>query len=449
MNPPRVFGWLALLVGGAALGVAALATLAVVALSAGGALTTPPGAWVVQVRAVPGLRVKVSVPGLLRFATSPVALRLLDGRTVDSRLGRLHFARDGNALQVDCAPCRVEAPRMAAQPIHLDRLELRLARSNEHTLAGELAGGAVKVRFTARLQPDRVDVDWRMPPTEIAAVYRLLGSVIPEAHLAHIEGRIEARGSLRLPQRRARVEPAIDGFHVDGLGTKKLAEGPVEFGCPDAAGLSSLRRLTPGAGRWISPTQSGALLAAAVLAAEDQRFHEHEGFDRTEIARVAASIDGQGLTRGASTITQQLARTLFTGGERTVARKLRELLYAVEMERTLGKGAILALYLNAVHWGPGICGADAAARTYFGKRPGELTPLEAAWLAAILPNPTQAYAEEYRAGAPDSARAVRVLRQMRTLPRGEREHWAGHPLVFARPTPTPAAAAPGRLAAAP
>lgn len=441
------FGWLALLAGGAALGIAALATIVVVVLSAGGALTTPPGAWVVHASPVPGLRVKLSVPGLVRFATSPLALRLLDGRTVDSRIGRLQFARDGSALRAVCAPCRIEASRLAAPTVYIDRLQLRLVQLDARTIAGELRGGDVEMSFTARLQPERIDVDWRLPPTEIAAVYRLLASVIPEAHLAQIEGRIEARGSLRLPQRRARVEPAIDGFHVDGLGTEKLAEGPVEFGCSDAAGLPSLRRLTPGAGRWISPTQSGALLAAAVLAAEDQRFHEHQGFDRAEIAAVLASVDEQGPRRGASTITQQLARTLFTGGERTGARKLRELLYAVEMERTLGKGAILALYLNTVHWGPGICGADAAARAYFGKRPGELTPPEAAWLAAILPNPTQAYADEYRAGAPDGARAVRVLRQMRTLPRAERERWARRPLVFARPTP--AAAAPGRLAAAP
>lgn len=443
----RVFGWLALLVGGAALGIAALATVVVVVLAAGGVLTTPPGAWVVQLRPLPGINARLSVPGLVRFATSPLALRLLDGRTVDSRIGRLHFARDGSALRAVCAPCRIEASRLAAQPVRIERLQLRLVQLDARTIAGDLGGGDVEVSFTARLQPERIDIDWRLPSTEIAAAYRLLASVIPEAHLAHIEGRIEARGSLRLPQRRARIEAAIDGFHVDGLGTTKLDEGPVEFGCPDAAGLPSRRRLTPGAGRWISPTQSGALLAAAVLAAEDQRFHEHQGFDRAEIAAVLASVDEQGPSRGASTITQQLARTLFTGGERTGARKLRELLYAVEMERTLGKGTILALYLNTAHWGPGICGADAAARAYFGKRPGELTPLEAAWLAAILPNPTQAYADEYRAGAPDGARAVRVLRQMRTLPRAERERWAGHPLVFARPTP--AAAAPGRLAAAP
>jgi hypothetical protein len=440
------FGWLALLVGGAALGIAALATLAVVVLSAGGALTTPPGAWVVHVRPVPGLRVKLSVPGLMRFATSPVALRLLDGRALATRFGELRLARDGSALQVDCAPCRFDEPRLAAQPVRIEQLRLRIAQVDARTIAGELAGGEVKLSFTARLQPERIDVDWRLPPTEIAAVYRLLESVVPEANLARIDGRIEARGSLRLPQRRARIETAIDGFHVDGLGTEKLAEGPVEFGCPRGDDAPLPRRVRPGAGRWISPAGSGALLAAAVLAAEDQRFHEHQGFDGTEIAAVLASIDGEAPSRGASTISQQLARTLFTGAERTAARKLRELLYAVEMERTLGKGMILALYLNTVHWGPGICGADAAARGYFGRRPGELTPLEVAWLAAILPNPTQAHAQQYRAGAPDHARAVRVLQQMRKLPPAERLRWAGRRLAFAPPA---AAEGPGRLAAAP
>jgi hypothetical protein len=155
---------------------------------------------------------------------------------------------------------------------------------------------------------------------------------------------------------------------------------------------------------------------------------------------VLASIDEQGLTRGASTISQQLARTLFTGGERTGARKLRELLYAVEMERTLGKDMILALYLNTVHWGSGICGADAAARTYFGKPPRQLTPLEAAWLAAILPNPERAFDEEFLANAPDRDRAARVLQQMRSLPTAERARWSRQPLVFVPPSPATRAA---------
>ena len=446
MKLRRAFGWLALLAGGAALGIAALATIAMVVLSAGGALTTPPGAWVIHVDPVPGLRVKLSVPGLIRFVTSPVALRLLDGRALATGFGELQFTRDGNALRMVCAPCRFEAPQLAMQRIRIERLQLRLSQVDARTIDGELAASDVRVSFTARLQPERIDVDWQLPSTEIAAVYQLLGSAIPEAHLARIDGRLDARGSLRLPQRRARVEVGVDGFAVDGLGTEKLASGPVGFACPDADGPPIARRVTPGEGRWISPAGSGALLAAAVLAAEDQRFHEHEGFDRVEIARLLGSIDEQGLGRGASTISQQLARTLFTGGERTGARKLRELLYAVEMERTLGKDRIMALYLNTVHWGPGICGADAAARTYFGKRPGGLTPLEAAWLASILPNPQRAYDDEFLARAPDATRATRVLQQMRSLPWRERERWVRQLPVFAAPASSPRAA---QLTAAP
>ena len=433
MNLHRSLGWLALLVGGAALGLAALATVVIVVLSAGGALTTPPGAWVVHHGPIPGQRVRLSVPGLLRFATSPVALRLLDGRTVNTRFGGLRFARAGAALQVVCAPCRIEAPRLAGQAIRIERLQLRLAQVDARTIAGEAASGEVGLQFTARLQPERIEVDWQLPATDIAAAYRLLGPVIPEAYLARIDGRIDARGSLHLPQRRVRIEAGIEGFAVDGLGTETLAAGPVGFACPDADRLPIPRRVMPGEGRWISPTGSGALLTAAVLAAEDQRFHEHEGFDRAEIAAVLASIDEEAPSRGASTISQQLARTLFTGGERTAACKLRELLYAVEMERTLGKRSILALYLNTAHWGPGICGADAAARAYFGKRPGELTPLEAAWLASVLPNPQRAYEQEFLARSPDAARAARVLQQMRSLPGRDRQRWSQQALVFAEP----------------
>ena len=447
MSVPTRWRWPALLAAGVAVGLVAVVSVLVLAAAAAGALTTPPGAWVVRLAPLPGVAIRVSVPGLARLATSPTGLRLLDGRAVTTRFGELHLARDGGALRIVCAPCRFDDARLAAQTVRIDRLQLRLTQADEQTLAGELEGDEVHVRFTAKLRPERIDIDWRLPPTELAAVYRLFGSVIPEAHLARIDGRIDARGSLRLPQRRARVDVAIDRIAVDGLGTEALAEGPVAFSCPGAETFPSSRRVVPGEGRWISPARSGALLASAVLAAEDQRFDRHEGFDRVEIANVLASVGEQGPVRGASTITQQLARTLFTGGERTAARKLRELLYAVEMERTLGKRAILALYLNTVHWGPGICGADAAAGSYFDRRPHQLTPLEAAWLASILPNPAQAYEDEFLAGAADAARAFRVLQQMRDLPRADRERWAAQPLGFAAP-PALRSLAP-RLAAAP
>jgi hypothetical protein len=437
----RPLGRAALLAGGAAL-VATIVAVAIVLViaAAGGVLTTPPRAWVLRLRLLPGVPIEVSVPGLARFATSPIALRLLDGRRLATRFGTLQFARADGTLQVDCAPCLLDEPRLAQQTVRIEHARLRLARADARTLAGELASGDVRLPFTARLQPERIDIDWQLPPTELAALYRVLANVIPEAHLARIDGRLHARGSVQLPQRRLQVAIAIDGFAVTGLGTERLAEGPSEFGC-NGDGRRRPYRIVPGEGRWISPNQSGALLAAAVLAAEDQRFYEHPGFDREEVAQVLAAADGEAPLRGASTITQQLARGLFTGGERTAARKLRELLYAVEMERTLGKNLILALYLNTVDWGPGICGADAAARTYFGKRPYQLTPLEAAWLAAILRNPAQAYVQQFLAGAADRDRAEWVLQQMRTLPRREREHWTRQALAFGRAPGRPAVVA--------
>jgi hypothetical protein len=429
----RLLSVSALLVAGGLFGVLLVATLAVIVAAASGVLTSPPGAWVLRTSPLPGVSVNVSVPGLARFATSPMALRLLDGRSFATRVGRLRFGRAGDALTVACAPCRIDAPRLAAQPLIVERVHLTVARLGTQRLGGSVTAASIGLDFTAKLEFDRIDIDWTLPPTDIGAAYRLFESAFPEASTARIGGRIAAHGSLRLPQRRARTELAIDGFTVEGLGTERLAAGTVPFTCGDRHGAPTARRVVPGEGRWVSPAQSGALLAAAVLAAEDQRFFEHDGFDRVEVARVLASVEEQGVRRGASTITQQLARGFVTGGERTAARKLRELLYAVEMERTLGKRLILALYLNTVDWGPGICGADAAARTYFGKRPGELTPIEAAWLASILPNPAQAYEDEFVAGAADPARAGRVLRQMRVLPRAERERWAAAELAFAPP----------------
>ncbi|MGZ8254963.1 MAG: transglycosylase domain-containing protein, partial [Burkholderiaceae bacterium] len=111
-------------------------------------------------------------------------------------------------------------------------------------------------------------------------------------------------------------------------------------------------------------------------------------------------------------------------------RKLRELLYAIEMERTLGKSRILELYLNTVDWGPGVCGAKGAARAYFNKAPARLTALESAWLAGVLRNPHMAWETQFVVRQPDRARSTQVLMQMRDWPKRERQRWAMQPLVF-------------------
>jgi hypothetical protein len=313
----------------------------------------------------------------------------------------------------------------------LSRLELGGERSGA-TVNGWLASDGLRVEFTAQLAVDRIRLQWQLPATDLSALSRAFASVIPEARNARIEGSLQAQGVLELPSRRSSVAFDLAELEVGGLGTEVLQFGWFHMSCAQPGGAA--RRVVTGDGeaRWVALDRMG-YLPAAVIAAEDQRFRDHAGIDESEVALLLADLDADGPKRGASTLTQQLARTLFTGGERTVARKLRELLYAAEMERTLGKTRILELYLNTVDWGPGLCGARSAARLYFRKRPDQLTPLEAAWLAGILRAPHIAHGQQFLVGQPEVERARRVLLQMRELPKAERVRWAGKPLVLALP----------------
>src|SRR5262249_24510159 len=128
-------------------------------------------------------------------------------------------------------------------------------------------------------------------------------------------------------------------------------------------------------------------LQRAVVNSEDARFYEHDGIDLTQtgIALESAVERGQ-LGRGASTLTQQLAKNLWLGEQRSLWRKLGEAVLARRLEK-LGKSRILELYLNVAEWGDGMYGADAAARVWFHKPAAQLQPEEAAVMAAMLPAP--------------------------------------------------------------
>jgi membrane peptidoglycan carboxypeptidase len=202
-----------------------------------------------------------------------------------------------------------------------------------------------------------------------------------------------------LPDGKLSIQPRIDGFVVDGLGTEALV---------GARSQCTRRASRLGSDSW---------LARAVIAAEDQRFWEHPGYDMVEVAAaLSRNQESQRVARGASTLSQQLARLLVTGGERSPVRKLRELLYAVELERTLGKARILHLYLDNAPWGEGLCGAEAAARHYFGVRADELTVAQAGWLAAMLHNPQLEAQRWAAAGTINVARAQWVVLGMRGMP---------------------------------
>ena len=139
---------------------------------------------------------------------------------------------------------------------------------------------------------------------------------------------------------------------------------------------------------WMPYAAIAPCLKRAVLVAEDISFFSHHGFDVGEMRNAVnkALEDGEA-PRGASTITQQLAKNLWLSPSRNPLRKLEEAILTWRLERTLAKRRILELYLNVVEFGPGIYGAEAASRRYFGKSAAELRDDEAAQLAASLPSP--------------------------------------------------------------
>ncbi len=139
---------------------------------------------------------------------------------------------------------------------------------------------------------------------------------------------------------------------------------------------------------WVPLSKISPYLIKAVVIAEDDKFWRHEGFDYESIQKaIEKDIQKRKFKFGGSTLSQQLARNLYLSPVKSLWRKTLEAILTWKIERTLSKRRILELYLNLAEWGRGIFGAEAASRHYFGKESSDLTPLEAARLAAILPNP--------------------------------------------------------------
>src|SRR6185436_573989 len=140
--------------------------------------------------------------------------------------------------------------------------------------------------------------------------------------------------------------------------------------------------------RYVRYGRISPLLVRAVLVAEDAAFFSHDGVDYDEL-RISMEKNWERLAflRGASTITQQLAKNLYLSPSRNPYRKVRELMIARRLEAELPKARILELYLNLIEWGDEIWGAEAAARAYFGTSAADLSPEQAALLAGAIINP--------------------------------------------------------------
>ncbi|MBL8151986.1 MAG: monofunctional biosynthetic peptidoglycan transglycosylase [Blastocatellia bacterium] len=143
---------------------------------------------------------------------------------------------------------------------------------------------------------------------------------------------------------------------------------------------------------WVPIDKISNNLVRAVLAGEDARFFSHNGFDTEAIKKAIEHDWKEGrFARGASTVTQQLAKNLYLSESKNPLRKLKEAIITRRLEENLSKKRILEIYLNVIEWGDGIYGAEAASKNYFGKSASQLSANDAAFLAAMIPNPRTVY----------------------------------------------------------
>ena len=200
---------------------------------------------------------------------------------------------------------------------------------------------------------------------------------------------------------------ALQVASVDVRALRAGVPGPTSMMRRRAAEAESEGRRYAVDRRWVPYDRISPLLRRAVLIAEDDAFFAHGGLDWNEIrASARRDLEEHRAVRGGSTITQQLAKNLYLGNERTLTRKLKEIVLALRLERALSKRRIFELYLNEIEWGDGVFGAEAAARRHFGVSAMELDPRQAVLLAAIIINPRR-YSP--LAPAPRIERRVRMI----------------------------------------
>lgn len=164
--------------------------------------------------------------------------------------------------------------------------------------------------------------------------------------------------------------------------------------------------------KWVPYERISPNLKRALIASEDAKFVDHEGFDWDGIEAAFDKNLKQGrIVAGGSTISQQLAKNLFLSSKKTPWRKLEEAVITVMLEAVMDKRRIFEIYLNVIEWGNGVFGAEAAARHYYRSPASRLSAGQAAKLAAMVPNPR--YYDEHR-NAPGLARKTRII--LRRMP---------------------------------
>jgi hypothetical protein len=312
----------------------------------------------------------------------------------------------------------------AARRLELERLEGKV-RDITARLSGSIALPAGTFKFANGRKLDvvpQIALAFTVPRVSCA---KLLTS-IPTALVPHLQG-FEMKGNFA-----ADVGAKIDFADLDALeltgkvgidGCKVLkappevlaldgkqagkesivvnVEVPKKLGAPATPEPDTLSVVIgPDNPDFVPYTEISPYLVGSIMTTEDNGFFKHRGWVSSEFkSALRRNLQRGGFRLGASSITMQMTKNVLLTREKTLSRKLQELFLVWYIEQNLSKERILELYFNAIEFGPRIYGIGAATRHYFGKKPADLTPLEAAWFSSILPNPKRRYVQ-FCHGAP-------------------------------------------------
>ena len=213
--------------------------------------------------------------------------------------------------------------------------------------------------------------------------------------------------------------------------------GDFIFSSNEGAGPQRPINISPASADFIALRDVPPLFVRTLLLAEDAGFYGHRGIDLRELPTALLTNWSRGsAARGASTITQQLAKNLFLSRDKQLGRKLEELAITFLLESALGKDRILEIYLNIIEWGPDLRGLRPAAQTYFGREPQALTPAEMAFLVAIVPGPIK-YQSSFAHGTPGPGLRSLIdellgkLRSVDAISEEEYRRALGEPIIVA------------------
>jgi hypothetical protein len=370
----------------------------------------------------------------------------LQGVRIDGSLTAAPTEADAWELTLTAVRVRdllVHDERLARDAVQLDELAIdgrvRIDPAR-HTVSGRatLSHGPLHVELTGAVDPERVGLQFALAPLPCQALVdglpdafvgalqgmKLAGEFDASASVAFRPEHVRTHGADAAARAASPVDASLEVSAPFFERCEVLADGPrIDLQALTGAyrhrfltdaGLERERMLAPGSPDFVELARV-PLLARAFITLEDGRFYHHDGFDPEQIERALwHNLGAAKFGRGASTITQQTARNLWLGIDRSLARKLQEAVLARRLEDSLDKGRILELYVNLIELGPETFGVVEAARYHFGREPEELNALQAVHLAAMAPAP-RAYARRFAHGEVDEAWLAKLHDQLRRM----------------------------------